>query len=321
MKVKGLSLMLLAVGFGLTVNAQEEKKPEAETPVDTVKGPWTKGGVGSINFNQVSLNNWAAGGNSSISGAGLLNAFANYEKEKVSWDNNIVLAYGLIRQQKDPVIKSDDRIEFVSKAGKTASKKWSYTGLFSFRTQFAPGFDDPVSPTRSTISDFLSPAYMQLALGMEYKPNKKLSAFISPLANKTTIVMNQTLADAGAFGVEAAEYDALGNLVTEGMNVRYELGGYLKLMYQDEIMENVTFQTKLDLFSNYLNNPENIDVNWETLLAFKVNKFITASIATHLIYDDDILIGIDTNDDGVIDGLGKRTQFKEVLSVGFSYKF
>ncbi|MDA9819596.1 DUF3078 domain-containing protein [Salibacteraceae bacterium] len=319
--MRKIGLILMAVCFAQGVNAQGEAKPDSSAVEDTVKGPWTKGGVGSINFNQVSLNNWAAGGNSSISGAGLLNAFANYEKEKVSWDNNIVLAYGLIRQEKQPVIKSDDRIEIVSKAGKTANKKWSYTGLFSFRTQFAPGFDDPVSPTRATISDFLSPAYMQLALGMEYKPNKKLSAFISPLANKTTIVTNQTLANAGAFGVEAAEYDALGNLVTEGLNARYEVGGYLKFMYQDDIMKNVTFQTKVDLFSNYLNNPENIDVNWEALLAFKVNKFITASIATHLIYDDDILIGVDTNDDGIVDGMGKRTQFKEVLSIGFSYKF
>lgn len=307
------------LSFGL--QAQGEAKEADKVVEDTGKGPWAKGGVGAINFNQVSLTNWAAGGNSSISGAGLLRAFTNYEKEKVTWDNNIVLAYGLIRQEDDPVIKSDDRIEFVSKAGKKVSKKWAYTGLFSFRTQFASGFDDPVSPTRTVISDFLSPGYLQLALGMEYKPNKKLSVFISPVADKTTIVTNQTLADTGAFGVEGAEYDDLGNITTEGQNLRFELGGYLKLIYKDDIIKNVAFQTKLDLFSNYLNNPQNIDVNWENLLAFKINKLISASFATNLIYDDDILIGLDTDDDGIIDSQGKRTQFKQVLSVGFSYKF
>jgi hypothetical protein len=302
-----------------TAFGQEGEKEAA--PADTVEAPWKKGGVGSINFNQVSLNNWAAGGNSSVSGGALLNAFANYSKDKVSWDNTLDLAFGVMKQGDDPAIKNDDRIEFSSKYGKKASDKWSYSGQFLFRSQFAPGFDDPVSPTRTVISDFLSPAYLQISLGMDYKPTKSLSVFISPVTDKTTIVTNQTLADAGAFGVEAAKYDALGNKTEDGSNVRFELGGYSQLSFKEELMKNVGYQTKLELFSNYLNNPQNIDVNWTNLLSMKVNKYISASVATQLIYDHDILIGVDTNDDGVVDRMRRRTQFKEALSIGFSYKF
>ena len=104
-------------------------------------------------------------------------------------------------------------------------------------------------------------------------------------------------------------------------NVRTEFGGYLRLFYQKEIIQNVSLQTKLDLFSNYLNNPGNIDVNWEVLVSMKVNKFISATIGTQLIYDDDILIGVDTNNDGTVDAMGPRVQFKEVLTAGLTYKF
>ena len=110
-------------------------------------------------------------------------------------------------------------------------------------------------------------------------------------------------------------------MVQQGEQIRTEFGGYLRMFYKRDIMKNVSFQTKLDLFSNYLNNPENIDVNWETLFSFKVNKFISASLATQLIYDHDIMISVDDNDDGIIDAIGPRTQFKQILNIGFSYKF
>ncbi len=315
-KIFSLTLTLcLAITF---VFSQEENK---EALPDSLK-PWKKSGVGSINFNQVSLNNWAGGGKSSVSGAGLLQLVANYENEDISWNNDLNLAYGMIQQSGSDVVKTDDRIELNSKFGKKANDKWSYSVVFQFRSQFAPGFDDPTSPTRSKISDFLAPGYTFLAIGMDYKPNDKLSIFISPATNKNTIVNNTRLADAGAFGVTPAEYDATtGALLTNGEKFRAEIGGYIKMQYKTEVIENVDFQTKLDLFSNYLNNPTNIDVNWETLLNFKVNKYITANLSTLLIYDDDIKVAVDTDGDDITDKMAVRTQFKEVLSIGFTYKF
>ncbi len=189
--------------------------------------------------------------------------------------------------------------------------------MFNFRTQFAPGYAivDGVPNKDATISDAFAPAYTLLALGMDYKPNDKFSAFISPVTMKNTIVMDDVLSAAGAFGVE------------KGKNFRAELGGYVKLQYSTELVKNVGLATKIDLFSNYLNNPQNIDVNWETLISMKINEFMTATIATQLLYDHDINIVKEqpvVDENGVVTdagSIGPGVQFKEVLGIGFSYKF
>lgn len=293
---------------------------EAPVTPDSTKF-WKKGGVGNLNFNQVSLTNWASGGQSSISGGAFLSLFANYAKDKTTWDNTLDMAFGLVKQGSRPVVKSDDKIEFTSKYGRKATEKWFYSGLLSFKSQFAPGFEDPTAATLVRISDIFSPAYVMASIGFDYKPNENFTALLSPITNKTTIVLDQTLANAGAFGVQGAEFDDLGQLLTEGENVRFEAGAYIKAAFNKDVFENVNFQTKIDLFSNYLNNPGNIDINWETLIAMKVNKFLTTSLGTHLIYDDDIKVGVDLDDDGVVDAQRVRTQFKQVLAVGLSYKF
>ena len=295
----------------LILTAQDEAAP--------VESKWKKGGMASLTFNQVSLTNWAAGGQSSISGNAFVNLFANYKDEKQTWDNSLDLGYGLIRNNSQPFVKSDDRIELNSKYGRNINKNWYYSGLLNFRTQFAAGYNIPNDSV--LISDFLAPGYILLALGFDFKPSDNFTLMLSPVTSKTTIVNNQTLADAGAFGVEGAEFDALGNRVAAGKMMRNEIGAFLKLMYKKDIVENVNFQTKLDLFSNYINNPQNIDVNWETIVTMKINKFLSANFNTHLIYDDDINIAVDNNDDGITDAVGPRVQFKEVFGLGLSYKF
>jgi len=134
-------------------------------------------------------------------------------------------------------------------------------------------------------------------------------------------VNNQLLADSGAFGVEPAKFNDVGTLTNPGENLRYEIGGYMKTMFKAELMKNVAFQLKADFFSNYLENPQNIDINAEALLSMKVNKYITASISSQLIYDDDIDIEVDTDDDGIMDAKGPRVQFKEILAIGVSFQF
>ena len=268
---------------------------------------WNFGGLTTLNFSQVSLNNWAGGGVSSLTATGLVNLNAIYAKDKTSWVSSLDLAYGLLKNKDVDAFKSDDRIEFNSKYGRKASDHWYYSALVNFKTQFSPGYSTPGDSI--AISNFLAPAYVIGALGMDYKPSENFSVFISPITSKTTIVNDPILSAAGAFGVE------------EGETIRSEFGAYLKMAYQRDVVENVSFQTKLDLFSNYQNNPGNIDVSWETLISMKINKFMTASISTHLIYDDDIDIAVDNNNDGIIDEVGPRVQFKEVLAIGLSYKF
>ncbi len=277
----------------------------AEKP-DSIKA-WDFGGLASFNFSQVSLTNWAAGGQSSTSGVAIFNVFGNYKKEKISWENSLDMGYGILKEKDKDAIKSNDKLDFNSKFGIKQAEKLYYSTIFNFRTQFAPGYKYP-NPTNA-ISRFMAPAYMTLSVGIDYKPNKIFSLFVSPLTGKMTIVSDQILSNAGAFGVDP------------GKTMRAEIGSFLKMELKSEIVKNVSLNSKLDLFSNYLNNPENIDVNWDLLVNMKINDYLSANLISNLIYDDDIKIAIDKNNDGIIEKKGPRVQFKEMFGLGLSLKF
>jgi hypothetical protein len=286
-----------------------------KTITDTSAKHWKHGGVISLNGQEVSLTNWAAGGQGAISLGGLINVYFNYHKNKIIWNTNINLAYGIIKNgsTKD-WLKTDDRIQLTSKVGREAFKKAYYSALFDFKTQFAPGYNYPNDSTK--ISNFLAPAYGLLALGMDFEVDSNLSFFVSPATARVTYVGDNNLARQGAYGVQAQVLDANGAVVTPYKNIRYQFGGYAKMQYQRRIMQNVSFGTMVEVFSDYVNHPENLYVNWTTLLAMKVNKFISATFSTQLIYDPAVKI---KQADGNL--VGPRVQFKQVLGVGFSYKF
>lgn len=304
-----------------------EVKKEDIIKSDTNK-LWKKGGLVGADFSQASYTNWAAGGVNSLSGVARFNIFANYKSDlptgqagKTNWDNNLDLAYGVIKIGKNNIQKSDDKIEFTSKFGQYASKNWYYAALLNFKTQFDVGYNLPDDST--IVSHFMAPATTLGALGLDYKSkDKSLSFFVSPLTGKVTIVNDQRLADAGAFGVQAAEYDTAGVKTKDGETIRYEFGGFLKMTFKKDIFKNVNLQTKLELFTNYLNHPENIDVNWETILTMKINRFLLCTVNTQLIYDHDIPVPFERDINGVkVPDTGPRLQFKEVLAVGIAYKF
>ncbi|EJF09735.1 DUF3078 domain-containing protein [Pontibacter sp. BAB1700] len=292
-----------------------------DTLVDTVavRNIWDFGGTGTVNFSQVSLSNWAAGGQNSLSALGILNLYGNYKNGKHTWNNTLDLTYGTVKLQEQRLRKSDDRLELNLKYGRQASSKWFYTAQLNTRTQISPTY---TSERDSVISNFMAPAFVLASIGMDYKPNPKLSVFISPFTGKFTAVLNQRMADYGAFGVEPAQRDLEGRLIPgTGERLREEFGGFVNVRFRNEIFKNVTLQSKADLFSNYLRNAKNIDVNWENLVNFKVNKFLSASLFLHMIYDDDIMIDVDRSGDGTLDGKGPRLQLKETMGIGFSYKF
>ena len=310
-----LTLSISSITVAQTTEAEDVLKKQT---TDTIDG-WKTGGVFSVNFTQTNLTNWAAGGDNSIALNGIVSLYANYKKGNSTLENSLDLAYGFLKSGSENVRKTDDKIDFTSKYGQRASKNWYYAALVNFKSQFTAGFNYPDDSTE--ISNFLAPAYVLGAIGMDYKPSPVFSAFIAPITAKITLVNDQVLADAGAFGVDAAEFDDLGNQLSAGKKSRSELGGYLRLMFKKDIMENINLQSRLELFSNYTEEPDHIDVNWELLLALKVNKFISVTVSTQLIYDDDVDILVDNDDDGTIDEVGPRTQFKEVLGVGLTYKF
>jgi hypothetical protein len=325
---KQLLLSILAASSFLGASAQIDPTAakaalEEAAPADTAGKIWTTGGVVQVNLNQVSLTNWAAGGFSSVSGVAMFNGYANRRKGRHSWDNNLALAYGIIDQEGSDVIKTDDRIELNSRYGYDLrdSSAWAVSGLLQFRTQFAEGFD--TENPDLVISDLMAPAYLLIGVGATYKPNDDFSVFISPAMSKITFVLDQDLADFGAFGVDAAEFNDLGEKIADGANSRFELGGFVALQYKKELMENITFITRADFFSNYLDNPQNIDVSWETMTNFKINDWFAATLSTLLLYDDDVDLIRDLKDDadtpqGVF--IGPGTQFKQTLGLGLTFK-
>ena len=270
---------------------------------DSVKY-WKIGGDASLNFSQITLDNWAAGGKNSIAGTFMANGFANYKKNKAIWDNSLFIGYGVMKQENENAMKSDDRLLLTSKYGYAASKSWYYSGLADFKTQLTEGFSNPPENTNRT-SDFMSPGFLTASLGMSYQPNDMLSIFMSPVATKMTFVMDDSLSTAGAYGVEA------------GKNFRAEYGASLKVVYKkDNLLKNLDFFTRLDLFSNLIDSPGNIDVDWETRLNYRFTKYLSAVFALNLLYDDDTK-SVDKNG---VQG-GARVQTKQLVGLGINVKF
>ena len=306
-----ISLLLVIGIYGpLASQVTEAEGKLKEYKADTLKG-WKTGGVTGAHLAQTALFNWAAGGEKSFAVNGIFSLFANYKKGKISWDNSLDLGYGLLKQSETDFKKTDDKVDLLSKFGREAYKNLYYAGLFNFKSQMTPGYNYLSDGTRTKISDAFAPAYIIMALGVDYKPTSYLSIFAAPVTGKITLVTEEVLSNAGAFGVEP------------GKNNNSEFGGYMRFIFtkndfKGEFMKNVSITSKLDLFSNYLKNPQNIVVNWENLIALKVNKYINVNLSTHLIYDDKIMIAKEI--DGVIEE-APRVQFKEIFGVGVSFKF
>ena len=280
---------------------------------------WTNGGSFGLNGSQTSFTNWAKGGENQVSLSGNVTLFSKYLKGKNSWDNLLIANLGTSRQGKQDYRKGDDQLEINSIYGHKATKNWYYSVLFNFKTQFAAGYEYPNDSTVTFISNFMAPANIKLGLGFDYKPNKDLSLFLSPATARITVVNDQDLADAGKFGLLPAEIDASGNII-HADKYRMAFGAMARLTYAKDIFKNVNFATILELYSDYLNKPQNIDVDWQFLFTFKVNEFLNAQLKGQLIYDDDVNIDIDSNNDGIVDAVGPRVQFTETFSLGLVYK-
>ncbi len=314
--LKIIAAILILAGSYTMISAQvtDVEKGLRTQPSDSTEG-WKAGGVISLNIAQTSLTNWTAGGENSFALNGLLSTFASFKRNKSVWVNSLDIGYGTIKQGKSGYMKTDDKFDFLSKYGYEAFKNVYYAVLMDFKTQMAPGYKYP--DVTNKISDIFAPAYLVVALGLDYKPSDHLSAFIAPATMRITFVNDKSLSDAGAYGV------------TPGKKSLSQFGGYLRAIYtkndfKNELLKNVTFTSKADLFSDYAHKPQNIVINWETLIAFKVNKFLSASINTQLIYDDKIKVPADRNGDGIIgpdEGIRSLIQFKEILGVGISYNF
>lgn len=306
-------LLLLS---GLLLSVYSFAQEASDTTAKEVKN-WKSKAVFGLNGTQSSFVNWNAGGRNNISLLGFINGQANYSKNKFQWKNTLDFALGGLQyigvgSSGEGLQKTDDRLEVSTEFGIKLREKLYASLLSSFKTQSLAGYKYPDDST--VLSRFMAPGYVNVALGINFDPNEHFTVFISPANAKMTFVNDQTLADAGAFGVKAAEYDlTTGELLKRGENFRFELGALLNMKYNKDIFENINLVASLNLFSNYLNHPENIDVNTDLLFTFKVNSWFSASFNMSLIYDNDIKI---TDRNG---NTGPRTQYKSVLGAGVSY--
>ena len=274
--------------------------------------PWTHSGLYSLGLTQTALSNWAAGGSNSSNFTALLKQAATLKKGKGTWFNLLEVNFGYSIQPNQNV-KTDDKLELTTRYDRVlAESKWSLSAFANARTQFIDGFANPEDTER--ISTFLSPAYSTYGIGFTNKSIDGLTAYFSPATVKNTFVNDSTLAAKGAFFDPTAPNVA--DLATGKM--RWELGAYLDLIYAKTFNDNLEVASKLSLFSNYLDRPQNIDVTWEGLIMVKANKWLTASLLLNVIYDHDIHVR-DNNGDGELNAPG--TQFKQVLGVGLSYSF
>lgn len=268
----------------------------------TEKGAWLAGGKASLTMSQTSYSNWAAGGQNSISGVLAGAVWLKHTHKKLSWENNLELAYGTLYQYKESDRrKTDDKVDYSAKLGYVASKSWNYTILLQFKTQLDRGYKSyPIEDKQSYTSMFMSPAYLTFSIGMDYKPNNELSVYLSPLSLRNTFVLDDTLASKGAYGV------------APGSHILSEYGAMVRATYNKTFFEKVQVTSKVELFSNLEHNPQNINVNVEVDIGIKTTSWLTTRLYTQLLYDDKIRVSEEE---------GPALQVKEVLGVGLSYSF
>jgi len=310
--MKKVILSMLLVSTFFLVNAQElpvtplittTAKTVIKKEADTTRWNWKRGGLVNFALAQGSLSNWAAGGdNFSLTVSSYLNYFVYYQRKRISWDNNLDINLGYVQTTSLGGRKNDDRFGFTSKYGykMDTTGKWFLSALYDFRSQFFDGYtyNNNIGTFSSTV---LSPAYALLSLGFDYKPTNRLSVFLSPLTSRLVIVTNEILSQQGAYGVDT------------GKHVKNELGAFATINYKNDFGKSVNYKGRLDLFSNYLDHAQNINVFMTNQFAFKINKYFSATYSLDFIYDDKVLFGTAPNQHAAL-------QTKSLLGIGFLKK-
>lgn len=321
MKLNILILTLFLVTITTSATSKIDSLQANPVKKDSINY-WKSTNNVNLIFTQNSFVNWSSGGNNSIAGILKIKLTRNFKNTHTTWFNELKTNYGLNKEEKRELRKTEDLFEVNSTFGyrKNPKSNWYNSAKFNFKTQYTNGYKYP--NTDKPISRFFSPAYMFLGVGSEYADKaNNFKLYLSPITNKTTFVFNKRLANEGAFGVQRAIYDADGVLISEGDRVKMEFGTLATGEWKSEVMKNITMANKLALYSDYLNNYGNIDIDWELNFDLTINKFVSANIGSHIIYDDDVKHKADIDNDGKLDILGPRIQLKQLLGVGFKYNF
>lgn len=335
-----LSLLAGTSVFAQTDEDVKKKAAEGNGVKDIQDTGWIKGGFFSTNFSNTTFSNWAQGGTNNTSVVATSSLFAIYKDKsgKHIWENYLDLAYGLMRNGKskiddpgnpgqrisNPFIKNEDKLVFLTKYGRKIRHNLNYSVLYSLNTQMFPGYEaTDLLRKNNHVSNFLAQGFGYLSVGIDYKPTSYFSIYVSPVTAKYTIVREQRLADLGLYGMQAAEYDTTGaylgitpRKIKNGQTFRKELGWYINFAFNKEVVTNISWQSRLELFQNYKTLTfQQIDLNWQNTINMKVNKYISVSLINQIIWDYDV----DTRTDE--EGIQRNWQLKNFFGVGFSAKF
>jgi hypothetical protein len=281
---------------------------------------WSKKNSLGFDISEVAFINWSAGGTSSISGLFKGKFHRVYNRSNYNWSNELIFKYGLNKQDGIDLRKTEDAMQFNSTFGyrKDTLSNWFHSAKFNFNTQFTNGYAYP--NTEKAISKPFAPAYIFMGIGAEnIDKEKRRTFYISPFTFKTTLVLDQRLADQGAFGVPKATYDLDGNLLTEGEKSKIELGFLITNKYKKEIFKNIILENRLSLYSDYVNRFGNVDIDCDLQVELVVNQYVKANIGAHVIYDDDIkskreIAGVQVTE-------GPKMQIRQAIGVGIEYIF
>jgi hypothetical protein len=301
----------------------------AQNAADSTKN-WKVSGLTSLTLNQASYSNWTAGGENSVAVSALGKFFADYTNGNFSNNNSLTLKYGMLKNESDDhARKSEDLIELISQFNHKFSKNWSATGQINFNTQFANGYNYPDDST--VVSKFMAPGYLTIAPGLLYKPVDYFSILISPITARTVFVLDQQLADVGAYGVDAATYDTVGGVYVkteDGDKVKLKAGAFVEFYFKKEIKTDLTLESRLNLFYNYLkdnNIPDGtmpLDVNWQTFFNYKLNKWFSANLFVHVAYmPGDVFINRAVLVDHAKPVPNEKIQVLQTFGLGFAYNF
>lgn len=293
LSVSLLFILNVAIGQVNEKELLEKSTKAAEKAIDTANLGWKRGGNITFLFNQSAFNNeWLGGGTSNMAGNLGINYDFNHKTRVSVWDNKIIIAYGLTKLKNADITKTDDRLEYTSLYGKKAGQGyWYYSAFVNAKTQMDSGFD---TKTGTKTSHSFSPTYIQVGPGMLWKKSANLKVNIAPATSRFIFVHKEFTTLGSSFGVE------------QGRTNRFEFGAALNGYYKLDLMANISMENILNLYSNYLDNPQNVDIDYQMNLVMKVNKYLSANIAVQVIKDDNA---------------SSYVQVREVFGLGVNYGF
>lgn len=305
-------ILLLIICF-LTINTIFAQKGADN---DSITSGWVTTGKFTFLINQSAFSNWQPGGDNSFAGNAGINYDFNYDKDIWSWDNKLIASFGLTNNDDDGVRKSDDRMEFNSVLGKKMKRKnWNFSFFMNFKTQFIDGYDyeDDYTdkyPDRSNedfpTSGLIKPAYWSFGPGFLWKKSNNLNVNMAPITSKFTFLTSEIF----EYNEDLVEYESSNDIemygVSPGESQLYELGLNIRAYYKFDVMENINIENILSFYSNYLNKPQNIDIDYTVNLVMKINNVFSTNLTFQAVYDDNAYQGI---------------QMREVFGLGLNYHF